>query len=337
MATLTSVQFSMFGLMTSEATTNATSSPGSADGPLPSGLPDGATSGPSGPAPLPANPSRSPGSDVALKTSDTSPPNLRSWSGPSAPLCCLANRSQARTFSDLLQKAINRRLWDSRLGHGSMIYSTAWKQHDTPAGRAIFRLRASALRTSGSEPSSGLFGWPTASATDGERAGTGITEGMTGRSLTQMAAMLSGWSTASARDWKDGATDLPPREDGTERFDQLPRQAVLAGWNTPTAQSPNSLRGQGQDPIKRAEQGHTVNLTDQVNLLRWTVEDGPARITTSGQMLTGFSAGMNNGGQLSPAHSLWLMGYPAEWVSCGERAMRSIRGRRSPSSKPSAK
>ena len=35
----------------------------------------------------------------------------------------------------------------------------------------------------------GLAGWPTISATEGERAGTGITDGMSGRSLTQMAAM----------------------------------------------------------------------------------------------------------------------------------------------------
>lgn len=35
-----------------------------------------------------------------------------------------------------------------------------------------------------------LAGWVTPSATDGERGGTGITEGMTGRSLTQMAAMI---------------------------------------------------------------------------------------------------------------------------------------------------
>ena len=43
----------------------------------------------------------------------------------------------------------------------------------------------------------------------------------------------------------------------------------FGSWLTPTAQSPNSLRGKGQDPEKRKAQGHTVNLTDQVTLSAW--------------------------------------------------------------------
>jgi hypothetical protein len=52
----------------------------------------------------------------------------------------------------------------------------------------------------------------------------------------QTASALAGWVTTTTRDWKDSGADIKPRADGSERFDQLPRQANLAGWPTPGSQ-----------------------------------------------------------------------------------------------------
>jgi hypothetical protein len=184
-----------------------------------------------------------------------------------------------------------------------------------------------------------LTGWPTPRANDNvqtnldEIAATGSSWIGQGRGATVATmAQMAGWTTTTTRDWKDTGGDIKPRADGSERFDQLPRQANLAGWRTPTCQSPNSLRGNGQDPEKRLAQGHAVNLTDEVNWLKDNPQ--PARLTVTGEMLTGSTAGMESGGQLNPAHSRWLMGLPAEWDACAPTVTPSSRRSRKPSSAP---
>jgi len=44
-----------------------------------------------------------------------------------------------------------------------------------------------------------------------------------------------------------------------------------------------------------------------------------------GQPSSGSNAATEKPGQLNPAFSLWLQGYPEEWASCGARAMQSSR------------
>jgi len=152
-----------------------------------------------------------------------------------------------------------------------------------------------------------LAGWPTPAASDGERSGSGITDGMTGVSLTQMGKM-AGWPTPTAQDGSRGNGTIRPQDTGIP----LPQRAAMAGWPTPTTRDHKDGHEQQAVPIN-ALLGRVAWLT------------GPARLTATGEMLTGSSAEMSGGGQLNPAHSRWLMGYPPAWDDCGVTAMPSSR------------
>lgn len=122
---------------------------------------------------------------------------------------------------------------------------------------------------------------------------------------------ISGWPTPSVRDHKGGYQGGRMR-DGKISTDTLDVAAQLADWNTPTC--PVNTNGH--------QSGNNRYISHVVNLVKC---NQAARLTVSGEMLTGSDAGMESGGQLNPAHSRWLMGYPAEWDCCGATAMQSFR------------
>jgi hypothetical protein len=110
---------------------------------------------------------------------------------------------------------------------GSTLFKLTWKEKITPAGRLVYRLAASARRTSDNDSGS----WPTpivGDTTGGPRppdSRRGPAPGL------QTAAHLTSWPTASARDWKDtsGMSETGTNPDGStrSRLDQLPRVAGL--------------------------------------------------------------------------------------------------------------
>jgi len=218
-------------------------------------------------------------------------------------------------LQESLEKALQARLD----GRGSMIYKTAWKPHATPLGRQIFRLRASAHRTSGNAPSSALSGWPT------PQAGTPAQNGNNpaGNSdYTRKCVDLVGWNTPRATDGSNGG----PNQAGGA----LPADAALAGWPTPVAHEARLGYQNRRNGKKGSQKSLTTEAVDFLDpsrgdpgLTGWEETltlDGPARITARGEMLTGCSAGMESGGQLCPRHSGWLMGYPETWFLAGMRA-----------------
>lgn len=221
-------------------------------------------------------------------------------SAPVAPKLSSASKLPPPTFSEVLGETLKRALE----GRGSTLFKMTWKTHSTPSGRSIYRLRASALRISGNDCGS----WPTPNH---NTTGAGA-QGREGGLNLQTAVQLAGWPTERSADGEknvrtvEGSLREVARKGGVQDLCQAAMLCAASPRATPTTRD-----------WKDGTRCENVPTNSLLGRQVWLAD--------SGAEPTGSLAATASGGQLTPAHSLWLMGFPPEWESCAPQETRSSR------------
>lgn len=296
---------------------SAISSPASASGATRYVKPVGTTHDLFGQVPVRANLSATQAKALGLLTSGTSGP-----------------RSITLSRSIALQSSLESRLRARTQCLGSTLFKMTWKPWVTPSGRSRFRLRASVLRTS----VTACIGWPTSRATDGDKNVRTLEGSLReiarkgGPQDLNQAACLASWATPATRDWHSASGSpefLAGRAEQTRGKPLSEQVFTLASW--PTAAASDGSGGKGFRPgvsmTGRMPDGSKVTMDLSASVKLAMHHDEPARLTDSGELLTGSDARMTGGGQLNPAHSRWLQGLSIAWDECAPIRNASPRSR----------
>ena len=293
--------------MTSKHTHNATSFLASRDGVTHCDSPDGVMTDPSGPDPVLASHSLAQGSLPGLQTS-----------------AIYGRRGSGSSVSADLGRSLANRLRPRMLLLGSTLFALTWRVRVTPSGRRIYALRARAHLTSGNDCTS----WQSPNAGDAKGRTYQYDNHDKTRPRPSNEGLLVGWTTAAARDWRDGRSN----QHGKNKR-PLDEVAMLASWPTPRTPTGGAESGEWKKELGRTESGggdlQAAALlaswptpmsgspkTDEYNEAGDTCNGRKTRLLVSGLTASGSNASTGKRGQLNPAFSRWLQGFPEEWLWC---------------------
>lgn len=321
----------------SEDSRSVIGSPEFQDGRELCGLPGGGMIGKSGPVVARAKVSRRREKGRVSKTPVTSGPISSGSSASVALQSSLSSRLKARLDTD-----------------GGILFKQTWKEKVTPAGWRFWAHIASGRRT---EDRGCGASWPIARETDGEknvRSVEGALREIARKGGVQdlcQAAQVTCWPTATVQD----SVRMPGAEFTTPNI-TLNHAASLIGWPTPQSfdatndGTPRALRYKGNAPseagnLRRPDTpgSYRGGLKDYVGLVEasWATPrvgnnngfgnptraaDGKCRLEDQihGVLSNGSPVATGSSGQLNPAFSRWLMGYPKSWCEAALRASRSM-------------
>lgn len=182
---------------------------------------------------------------------------------------------------------------------GSLEYVQTWQARVTPCGLKYWEHTARGRRIS----DSGFTGWPSPKAKDGrEWSPNAKAESASGHGLGAIAQKtVAGWSTPNTME--GGQTSRSGKRKGELLM------GGLVGWPTPTKSMVTE-----QDLAQAMTAGNSKDRKTyaESTILGTTSNSSPAQTGKPGVSPA-----------LNPGFSLYLMGFPAEWLCSGVLAMQS--------------